>query len=104
MFNVEETAHTRDEHFEELKTLILQTVIPRLLRPLESGGRSITPCFIHSEGNCMPDADANNTILFDSCAFWDHSESDLGSWRAPRYHLGEPYIREYQRVLGISEP
>ena len=107
MFNVEETAHARDEHFEELKTFLLQKVIPRLLRPLESGGRSITPCLIHSDlwpGNCMPDADTDKIMLFDSCAFWGHSESDLGSWRAPRYRLGKPYIREYQRIMGISEP
>ena len=107
MFQIEEKAHPEDEVFEELKKDTLNKVIPRLLRPLETGGRSIQPCLIHSDlwpGNCMPDADTDEIMLFDSCAYWGHNESDLGSWRAPRYRLGKPYLREYQRLMGISEP
>ncbi|KAL9043839.1 MAG: hypothetical protein Q9214_002984, partial [Letrouitia sp. 1 TL-2023] len=107
MFQVEEKAHDRDEELEELKESMLSKVIPRLLRPLETDGRSIKPCLIHSDllpGNCMPDANTEKTIIFDSCAYWGHNESDLGSWRAPRYRLGKPYLKEYQRVMGISEP
>lgn len=107
MFQVEEKAHDRDEELEELKERILSKVVPRLLRPLETGGRSIKPCLIHSDlwpGNCMPDANTDEIIVFDSCAYWGHNESDLGSWRAPRYRLGKPYLKEYQRVMGVSEP
>lgn len=107
MFQVEEKAHDRDEELEKLKKVMLSKVIPRLLRPLETGGRSVKPCLIHSDlwpGNCMPDADTDEIMLFDSCAYWGHNESDLGSWRATRYRLGKPYLREYQRVMGISEP
>ncbi|KAL8746736.1 MAG: hypothetical protein Q9190_001294 [Brigantiaea leucoxantha] len=107
MFQIEEKAHNQDEELEEIEKSMLSKVIPRLLRPLETGGRSIKPCLIHSDlwpGNCMPDADTDEIIIFDSCAYWGHNESDLGSWRAPRYQLGEPYLKEYRRIMGVSEP
>ena len=107
MFEIEGKAHDGDDEFEELKEGLLGKVIPRLLRPLETGGRSIRPCLIHSDlwpGNCMPDADTDTIMLFDSCAYWGHNESDLGSWRAPRYRMGKRYLREYQRVINPSEP
>ena len=107
MFQVEGAAHGQDEDLEQLENAILTKVIPRLLRPLETGGRSIKPALIHSDlwpGNCMPDADTDIIMIFDSCAYWGHNESDLGTWRSPRYRLGKPYLREYQRVMGTSEP
>lgn len=107
MIQIEEKAHDRDEEPEGLKESILNKVIPRLLRPLETGGRSIKTCLIHSDlwpGNCMPDVNTDRIMIFDSCAYWGHNESDLGSWRAPRYRLEKPYLKEYQRVMGVSEP
>ncbi|KIW85636.1 hypothetical protein Z517_01028 [Fonsecaea pedrosoi CBS 271.37] len=35
---------------------------------------------------------------------WGHHEADLGSWRAPRYRMGRPFIEEYQRRLGMDFP
>jgi len=52
----------------------------------------------------MPDAETNDIIIFDSCAFRGHNEADLGSWRATRYKTCKPYLKEYQRVMGVSEP
>jgi protein-ribulosamine 3-kinase len=49
MFNIEEKAHGKDEHLEQLKKSMYEKVIPRLLRPLETGGRSIQPCLVHCE-------------------------------------------------------
>ena len=107
MFEVEGSAQAYDKAYEDIKQDILAKVIPRLLRPLETGGRSIKPCLIHSDlwpGNCMPDGDTDKIMIFDSCAYWGHNESDLGSWRAARYRLGKSYIKEYQRLMGRSEP
>ena len=107
MFQVEREAHGHDKYLEQLEGAILNKVIPRLLRPLETGGRSIKPTLIHSDlwpCNCMPDADTGTIMIFDSCAYWGHNESDLGSWRSPRYRLGGHYLKEYQRVMEISEP
>ena len=108
MLELEELSYGRaDEEFEELKRKLLTRVIPRLLRPLESGGRKVIPCLIHSDlwpGNCMPDADTDEIMIFDSCTYWGHNESDLGSWRAPRYRMGKPFLREYKKRVGMSYP
>ena len=97
MFEIEKGAHDQDQQFEDFKAGMLSKVIPRLLRPLETGGRSIRPCLVHSDlwpGNCKPDANTDEIMMFDSCAFWGHNEFDLGSWRAPRYRLRKPYLHE----------
>jgi len=47
MFEIEEKSHGKDEELERLKKGLYEKVIPRLLRPLETGGRSIEPCLIH---------------------------------------------------------
>jgi len=52
----------------------------------------------------MTDADTGKMILFDSCAFWGHNEVNLGSWRAPRYNMGQPFFDEYHKMVEISEP
>ena len=107
MLRFDDDAHGQDAEMDDLKENLLNKVIPRLLRPLETGGRTIKPCLLHSDlwpGNAMSDADTDEIIIFDSCAFWGHNEADLGSWRAPRYKMGKPYLKEYQRVMGISEP
>jgi protein-ribulosamine 3-kinase len=107
MFRIEEQAHGKDDKLEELKKNLYDKVIPRLLRPLETGGRSIQPCLIHSDlwpGNAMLDASTGKVVIFDSCAFWGHNEADLGSWRAPRYKMGRPFFRHYQKTMGMSEP
>lgn len=60
-------------------SLILEKVIPRLMRPLETGRRNIQPCLVHSDiwlGNVKPDAETEQPIIFDSCAFWGHNEGN----------------------------
>ncbi|CAE7215502.1 Fructosamin-kin multi-domain protein [Pyrenophora teres f. teres] len=107
MYNFEKSTHGVDEELESIFEALRTKVIPRLLRPLETGGRSIEPCLVHSDlwpGNCMPDADTGEIMIFDSCSFWGHNECDLGSWRAPRYKMGRPFFKEYQKIMGISEP
>ena len=107
MFSLEELSHEKNAEFEALKELLFDKVVPRLLRPLESGGRKVVPCLIHSDlwpGNCMPDADTDKIMIFDSCAYWGHNESDLGSWRAPRYRMGRPFLKQYQKQMGMSVP
>jgi protein-ribulosamine 3-kinase len=110
IFDEEERSHGDDDTQEELEVLkkgLLEKVIPRLLRPLESNGRSVTPCLIHTDlwlGNIMMDVNTDELVIFDSCAVWGHNEADLGTWRAPRYRLGPPYLKEYQKRMGLSAP
>jgi fructosamine-3-kinase len=78
LFDHDERIHGPDEHLAELKTRYLEQVIPRYLGPLESEGRAIKPCLIHSDlwpGNIKPKK-ASPTVLcmFDSCPYWGHNE------------------------------
>lgn len=42
-------------------------------------------------------------ILVDSCAYWGHNESDLGSWRAPRYRMGKSFFDEYRKRMDVFD-
>ncbi|KAI0518491.1 Fructosamine/Ketosamine-3-kinase [Xylaria bambusicola] len=103
----DEAIHGVDEKYSELQATFFDVVIPTYLRPLESNGRSITPCLVHSNlwpGNIKPRADSNTVCMFDSCACWGHHEAELAVCRNPRYRLGKTYIEEYLKHMPISEP
>ncbi|KAH9986439.1 Fructosamine kinase-domain-containing protein [Xylariaceae sp. FL0662B] len=85
----------------------IQKVIPRLLRPLQTGGRNIKPTLCHGDlwdGNIQMDVEAKQPILFDSCCFYGHNEMDLQCMGDPRYALGMEFIKLYQKHVGASEP
>jgi fructosamine-3-kinase len=55
----------------------LNKVLPRYLRPLETGGRSIQPCLCHTNmwpGNVKFRLDNEALITFDANAVWGHHE------------------------------
>lgn len=65
------------EQLERLLPNIFDKVIPRLLRPLESGGRTVKPALIHGDlwcGNAAVDQEDDSPIVFDPCCFWAHNE------------------------------
>lgn len=77
MFDEEERSHGVDEELNQLKLAMYEKVIPRLLRPMETGENFIEPCLCHSDvwpGNVKPDAATDEVMMFDSCAFWGHHE------------------------------
>lgn len=52
-------------------------VIPRLLRPLETEGRSIRPALLHGDlwrGNASTDKETGLPIIFDAASFYAHNE------------------------------
>ncbi|KAH8701347.1 hypothetical protein GQ44DRAFT_778739 [Phaeosphaeriaceae sp. PMI808] len=60
MYQFEKSTQGVDKELDILFDALYKKAIPRLLRSLETNGRSIEPCLIHSDlwpGNCMPDAD-----------------------------------------------
>ena len=66
-----------DDDFSNLEAGLYNIVIPRLLRPLETGGRSIKPCLIHSDlwpGNIKRKVHDDKLCVFDACAYWGHNE------------------------------
>lgn len=69
-----------DTEFDLVAEEFLQKVIPRLLRPLETGGRSIKPSLCHGDvwqGNVQIDMDTQEPILFDSCCCYGHNEREF---------------------------
>ena len=77
MLQVEDASHGPDAELKGLTDALFAKVIPRLLRPLETGGREIKPCLIHSDlwpGNIKADAETDELMVFDSCAYWGHNE------------------------------
>ncbi|KAI0485825.1 Fructosamine/Ketosamine-3-kinase [Xylaria cf. heliscus] len=99
----DEVLHGPDEEYSKLQATFFDVVLPKYLRPLESNGRSISPCLIHSNlspGNMKPRIGSNTICMFDSCAYWGHHEAELGVC----YRLGKPYIEEYLKHMPISEP
>ncbi|KAL1840085.1 hypothetical protein VTJ49DRAFT_820 [Mycothermus thermophilus] len=106
----EAAIHSADpphEELERLKPLFLEKVLPRYLRPLESDGRSVTPCLIHADlwpGNVKYMSDGDTVCVYDACCMWAHNEADLGVIRNPRYPLGKSYLKEYWKRVPISEP
>jgi protein-ribulosamine 3-kinase len=60
-----------------LAAQLLEKVIPRLLRPLETGGRLINPALVHGDlksANVGTDRETNLPVTFDGGAFWGHNE------------------------------
>jgi len=102
MLMLEERSHGKDAELTMLSKVLIEKVIPRLMRPL-----SIQPCLVHSDlwlGNVKPDAETREPVIFDSCAFWGHNEADLACMRAPRYEMDLQYAEEYHKFVPKSEP
>ncbi|KAI0600588.1 hypothetical protein F4775DRAFT_544622 [Biscogniauxia sp. FL1348] len=99
--------HGKYPELDELTADLVEKVIPRLLRPLQTGGRSIKPSLCHGDlwdGNVQYDVDTKQPILFDSCAFYGHNEIDLQAIGDPRYVLGIEFVDMYKNEVGASEP
>ena len=107
MFQLEKETQGPCPEFEELQKPFYERVIPRLLRPLETGGRTIEPALVHGDmwfGNVSTDMKTDEPLAFDACAFYAHNEYELGTWRPERYRSGKPYIAAYHRYFPVSAP
>ena len=66
-----------NEELDQLAQDVFAKVIPRLLRPLQSGGRTIKPTLCHGDlwqGNVEIDVSTHQPLLYDSCAVYAHNE------------------------------
>ncbi|KAK4211566.1 Fructosamine kinase-domain-containing protein [Rhypophila decipiens] len=77
-----------DEH-EQLCVALVERVIPRLLRPLETDGRTIDPVLVHGNldyGGFNKDMSQEDndgeTIFHNGGVLWAHNEYDLGPFFA----------------------
>lgn len=109
----EQAAQGSDRKMQALFQQMLDKVIPRLLRPLETGGRSIKPCLIHGNGwdrNVSTNVETNKPIMFDAMPIYAHNESECFNCRVliglietvelaglglARYRMGKAYMKEY---------
>lgn len=77
-----EEAQGPDVELQMLFKQMISKVIPRLLRPLETGGRQIKPCLVHGDlysGNVSVDAVSGGPILYDATCLYAHNECESSS-------------------------
>ena len=87
-------AKGHDPEFDVLIPTLFDKVIPRLLRPLESEGRSVKPSLVHGDlwyANSGIDVDMDKSLIFDACCFYGHNEckscEHLGPTKLPCSHI-----------------
>ncbi|KAL4751310.1 hypothetical protein BDW72DRAFT_173823 [Aspergillus terricola var. indicus] len=93
--------------FTQLGNIVLSTVVPALLIPLQSDGRTLKPCLVHGDCWDMNTAMGSDgrAVFFDVASFYAHNEYDVGNWRAARHGLSERrYIEAYKALVPPSEP
>lgn len=77
LLRLEQESQGPNQELLDMADALLNKVVPRLLRPLETGGRSIKPCLIHGDlwyGNATMDGDSGLPIIFDAASFYAHNE------------------------------
>lgn len=75
--DLEIEARGYDPEFDELIPVLFDEVIPRLLRPLESEGRTVKPSLVHGDlwfANSGIDGDSGEPLVFDACVLYAHNE------------------------------
>ncbi|EEU35809.1 uncharacterized protein NECHADRAFT_77174 [Fusarium vanettenii 77-13-4] len=110
VLKLEEEARGPSEELQQLSGPFLDKVIPRLLRPLETGGRSITPVLLHGDlwlGNVSTREGSDDPLMFDASAFWGHNEYELATLRLlPEHCMGwaKECLESYKERIPESEP
>ncbi|KAI9375177.1 Fructosamine kinase-domain-containing protein [Aspergillus egyptiacus] len=95
------------EELDVLSRALFEKVIPRLLRPLESDGRTVKPSLVHGDlwyANSGIDLGNDEPLVFDACCFFAHNEYEFGQWRPACNRFGDDYIAAYTRFAQISAP
>lgn len=85
-FEIKAKGH--DDELDRMLPIVFDRVIPRLLRPLESDGRSIKPSLVHGDlwyANSGIDAENGGSLIFDACCFYAHNECQLVMPHSLRY-------------------
>jgi fructosamine-3-kinase len=127
MLQLEEEARGPSEELKELSVQLLEKVIPRLLRPLETGPNTLKPCLIHGDlwyGNTAIELDTGEPVTFDASAFWGHNEceyrfrvtpfcfrlryshflDEVRTMRPAGVQFGRKYLNAYHDKYRQSEP
>ena len=65
------------KEIQSLQSAMLEKVIPRLIRPLESNGNFIKPSLVHGDlwcGNAAVDTITDRPLIYDPSSFYAHNE------------------------------
>ena len=76
----EERSQGPDDEVKQLYAETLSKLVPRLLRPLETGGRSIQPRLVHGDiwdGNVSTDTRTDTPVIYDATCIYAHNESTV---------------------------
>ncbi|KAF2995957.1 hypothetical protein E8E14_002277 [Neopestalotiopsis sp. 37M] len=93
--------------FDTLLPVLFETVVARLLRPLESDSRKVKPSLIHGDlwyANSGIDVSTGDCLLFDGCCFYAHNEYEFGQWMPACNRFGAEYLAAYHSHVPISQP
>ncbi|OJJ81679.1 uncharacterized protein ASPGLDRAFT_68560 [Aspergillus glaucus CBS 516.65] len=96
-----------DAEFDVLVPVIFEKIVPKLLRPLESEGRSVKPALVHGDlwyGNSGTDRVSGECLVFDACCFYAHHEYEFGQWMPACNRFGEEYRAAYRGFVKPSPP
>ncbi|KAL9012660.1 MAG: hypothetical protein Q9173_002584 [Seirophora scorigena] len=107
VFDNEERSQGSDEEVQHLCRETLSKVVPRLLRPLETGGRHIEPRLIHGDlwdGNTSAEVATNTPVIYDATCIYAHNEMELAPMRPVRHRMGRQYVKAYFKYFPISPP
>jgi len=77
MLKLEREIQGPDEEMEKMGEIVIKKVIPRLLRPLETGDRPIKPALLHADlwhGNIGLDLEKDQPVFYDCGSFYGHNE------------------------------
>ncbi|KAL8403459.1 hypothetical protein RB594_008645 [Gaeumannomyces avenae] len=91
-----------DPELEALSAVLLGRVVPRLIRPLETGGNKIEPVLLHGDlwhGNIAVDTDTENVLLYDPCCFYGHRDYDFSQFKTSRNLAGKEYYEAYLNLV-----
>lgn len=118
----------KSDELDMLSEVLFAKVIPRLLRPLETDGRSVTPTLVHGDlwyANSGVDMNSGQLLVFDACCFYAHYEckhpllspgfrnhlltkpflaDEFGQWRPPCNRFGDDYVKAYFDKYRKSQP
>ncbi|KAL8670998.1 MAG: hypothetical protein Q9168_004490 [Polycauliona sp. 1 TL-2023] len=107
VFDNEERSQGPDPEVQRLCKETLDKVVPRLLRPLETGGRHITPCLIHGDlwdGNTSTNVATKLPVIYDATCIYAHNEFELAPLRPERHHMRDKYVEAYLEKFPASPP
>ena len=102
LFDSEEETQGSDDEMREPREGVMTKIIPRLLRPLETEGRTLTPQLVHGDlwdGNTSVDVKTGNPMIFDGTPLYAHNECQSPSLSPPLLSEQPP-----QEIARASRP